>query len=128
MEYLMLITDQDADGEAWVPELDDFAAWVADADANGVRVRGNRLQPNGESTIVKRRAGGLLVTDAPLAEPEEWIAGYDVLETDSLDDAIEVASRHPRARTGHVTLHPVWPVDFDTVPTPAVADVSLSGE
>lgn len=128
MEYLMLITDEDADGEAWVPDLPDFAEWVADADARGVRVGGNRLRPNGESTIVKRRAGGLLVTDAPLAESKQWIAGYDVLETDSLDDAIDVASRHPRARTGHVTLHPVWPVDFDIAPTPAVAGASKSGE
>ena len=113
MEYLMLITDEDDGGDAWVPQGADFGAWVAAADASGVRIRGNRLRPHGEATIVRRRGGEVLVTDAPLSESKEWIAGYDVLEADSLDAAIAVASRHPRARTGHITLHPVWPLDLD---------------
>jgi hypothetical protein len=113
MEYLMLITDADADGEAWEPELADFARWVGDATAQGVRVGGNRLRPDGEATIVRRRGDEVLVTDGPLSESKEWIAGYDILEAATLEEAIEVASRHPRARTGHITIHPVWPVDFD---------------
>jgi hypothetical protein len=113
MEYLMLVTDNDADGEAWTPELADFGTWVAEARASGVLIKGNRLRPDGEATIVRRRASEVLVTDAPLSESKEWIAGYDILEADSLDEAVAVASRHPRARTGHITLHPTWPVDFD---------------
>jgi hypothetical protein len=113
MEFLILINDHDADGEAWTPELADFATWVADGRASGVLAGGNRLRPNGESTIVRRRGDEVLVTDAPLSESKEWIAGYDILQADSLSEAVEVASRHPRARTGHITIHPTWPVDFD---------------
>ena len=113
MEYLMLITDNDTDGDAWTPELADFAGWVAEARASGVLVKGNRLRPEGEATIVRRRVGEVLVTDAPLSESKEWIAGYDILEAESLDAAVEVASRHPLARTGHITLHPTWPVEFE---------------
>ncbi len=113
MEYLMLITDEDADGEAWTPQLADFADWVDEARAGGLRARGNRLRPRGEATIVRRRGDELFVTDAPLSESKEWIAGYDVLEAETLEAAIELASRHPRARTGHITIHPTWPVDFD---------------
>jgi hypothetical protein len=117
MEYLMLITDEDADGDTWQPEGADFAAWAADADAEGARIRGNRLRPNGEATIVRSRGGEVLVTDAPLSESKEWIAGYDILEVASLDEAVAVASRHPRARTGHITLHPIWPLDVDGMAT-----------
>jgi hypothetical protein len=113
MEYLMLITDDDPDGEAWEPELGDFASWVRDATARGVRVRGNRLRPNGEATIVRRRGDEVLVTDGPLSEAKEWIAGYDILEALTIEEAIEVAALHPRARTGHITIHAVSPVDLD---------------
>ena len=118
MEYLMLITDDDRDGEAWEPELADFVSWVRDATAQGVRVRGNRLRPGGESTIVRRRGDQVLVTDGPLSEAKEWIAGYDILEAATIEEAIDVAARHPRARTGHITIHAVSPLDETSAATP----------
>jgi len=117
MEYLMLITDEDADGEAWEPEAADFEAWVADAHARGVRIRGNRLRPPTDATVVRVRAGDVLLSDAPLSEAKEWVAGYDILEAATLEEAVEVASAHPRARTGHVSLYPTVPLDF---PNPVI--------
>ena len=112
MEYLMLVIDEDDDGEAWEPVAADFEAWVADADARGVRIRGNRLAPPTEATVVKHRGGDVLLSDAPLSEAKEWVAGYDLLEAATLDEAVDVASRHPRARTGRIELHPTIPLDF----------------
>ena len=59
------------------------------------------------------RDGELLVTDGPFTESKEWIAGFDILECDDLDEAIEVASRHPMARGGRIELRPFHPVDED---------------
>jgi hypothetical protein len=112
MEYLMLITDVDADGDAWQPDAADFEAWVVDAHEAGVRIRGNRLRPPTEATIARRRGGEVLLSDAPLSEAKEWIAGYDLLEASTLEEAVEVASRHPRARTGHVVLYPTHALEF----------------
>jgi hypothetical protein len=39
------------------------------------------------------------------------MAGYDILEVESLDQAIEIASRHPMARFGRIELRPAWPMD-----------------
>jgi len=117
MEYLMLITDEDADGEAWEPDAADFEAWVSDAHARGVRIRGNRLSPPTDATVVRVRAGDVLLSDAPLSEAKEWVAGYDILEAATLEEAVEVASAHPRARTGHVALYPTVPLDF---PNPVI--------
>jgi hypothetical protein len=39
------------------------------------------------------------------------MAGYDILEVESLDEAIEIASRHPMARFGRIELRPAWPMD-----------------
>jgi hypothetical protein len=54
-----------------------------------------------------------LAADGSITAGAGKASGYSILEADSLDAAVETASRHPRARTGHVTLHPTWPVDFD---------------
>jgi hypothetical protein len=50
----------------------------------------------------------VLVSDGPFAETKEQIAGFDVLECADLDEAIEVASRHPVARIGTVEVRPFW--------------------
>jgi hypothetical protein len=54
-----------------------------------------------------------IVTDGPLAETKEQIAGFDVLECADLDEAIEVASRHPMTRVGILEVRPFWPFGED---------------
>jgi hypothetical protein len=54
-----------------------------------------------------------IVTDGPFAETKEQIAGFDVLECADLDEAIEVASRHPMARFGVLEVRPFWPFEED---------------
>ena len=56
------------------------------------------------------RQGEVLLTDGPFAEAKEFMAGYDILECADLDEAIEVASKHPLARRGAMELRP-FPVD-----------------
>jgi hypothetical protein len=46
------------------------------------------------------------VTGGPFAETKEQIAGFDVLECADLDEAIEVAAKHPMARAGLVEVRP----------------------
>ncbi len=53
------------------------------------------------------------MTDGPFAETHEWIAGFDILECESLEEAIEVASRHPMATSGIIEVRPAWPLDLD---------------
>ncbi len=62
----------------------------------------------------RRRDGKLLVTDGPFAETREWIAGFDILECEDLDEAIAIAAEHPMSRFGRLELRPFWtdePVD-----------------
>jgi hypothetical protein len=59
------------------------------------------------------RGGELIVTDGPYAETKEQVAGFDVLECADLDEAIEVASRHPMARLGLLEVRPFRPLGED---------------
>jgi hypothetical protein len=52
--------------------------------------------------------GQLLVTDGPFTESKEWIAGFDILECNDLDEAIAIAARHPMAKGGKLELRPFW--------------------
>ena len=45
---------------------------------------------------------------ARLPETKEWITGFDLLDCADLDEAIEVASKHPMARFGRIEIRPFW--------------------
>lgn len=110
MRYLMLV-GVDPDGE--MIEEDNVEEWVADLEGRGKRLIGDRLRPGSDATTVRVRKGELLVTDGPFAESKEWIAGFDILDCEDLDEAIEIASRHPMARAGFLELRAFWPSGDD---------------
>ena len=116
MRYMMFVAT-DPEAEPFVAAEDTIGDWVADVDARGVHVFGERLRPVQDATLVRVRDGELLVTDGPFTESKEWIAGFDVLDCGDLDEAIEIASRHPMARFGRIELRPMWPFDVEEDPT-----------
>ena len=83
-------------------------AWIAETDGRGVRLLGNRLRPVADATTVRVRGGQTLVADGPFAETKEQIAGFDVIECADLDEALEVAARHPVAAIGTIEVRPFW--------------------
>jgi hypothetical protein len=50
------------------------------------------------------------VADGPFAETKEQIAGFYIIECEDLDEAIEIASRNPGARSGTIEVRPVWEI------------------
>ena len=111
MKYMLMICG-DESVELSPEELADMVssteAWVEEMDGRGVRLLGNQLRPVSDATTVRVRGGDLLVADGPFAETKEQIAGFDVIECADLDEAIEVASRHPVARYGTIEVRPFW--------------------
>ena len=108
MRYLMLVcVDPDMSDEdiAGAPDIEE---WVGDNDAKGVRLMGNRVRPGSDATTVRVRDGEVLLTDGPYVETKDLIAGFDVLECADLDEAVEVAARHPMAWYGVIELRPFW--------------------
>jgi hypothetical protein len=77
--------------------------WVDEVTASGERTDGERL-PVETAKVVRRRGDRVLITDGPFAESKEQIAGFDLIEADSLDRALEIAARHPMARAGLVEV------------------------
>lgn len=112
MQYMLMICG--VDGDEVAPEDRGgytIEQWVEEMDARGVRLRGDRLRPQSDSTTVRFRGGEVLISDGPFAETKEQMYGFDLLECADLDEAIEVASKHPFARQGALEIRPVWPLD-----------------
>ena len=107
MKYMMFVcTDTEpGDDQTGIPDIEQ---WVADNDGNGRRLEGSVLGPASSATTVRVRGGELLVTDGPFAETKEIICGYDMLECDSLEEAVQVASAHPVAGFGKIEVRAVW--------------------
>ena len=81
-------------------------AWVAEMAGRGVRLQGHQLRPVSDATTVRVRDSEVLVADGPFAETKEQIAGFDIIEAADLDEAIEVASKHPVASYGTIEVRP----------------------
>lgn len=86
--------------------------WVDETYSQGRAIEGDRLRPPSDAKTVRRRGGKVVVTDGPFTETREWIAGFDILEVDTLEEAIEVAARHPMATDGIIEVRPHWPLDL----------------
>jgi hypothetical protein len=117
MKYMMLVCvdpTRFADDEAAATAEDGDAGntgsfpWLDDVIARGIRLHGDQLRPAEEAKTVLVRDGEVLVSDGPFAETKEVICGYDMLECDSLEEAVAVASAHPVARFGKIEVRAVW--------------------
>jgi len=113
MRYLLLIAGNESQmksatpeqGEAMVNEYAEFGKTMAE---RGVLQGGERLRSTSDATTVRVRNGEVLATDGPFAETKEQLGGYYVVECKDLDEAIEVASKIPGARTGSIEVRPIW--------------------
>ena len=82
---------------------------------SGQYLAANPLHPTSVATSVRVRDGQRFVTDGPFAETREQLGGYFLIDAKHLDEAIDIATRIPMARTGTVEIRPV--IDIPGLPT-----------
>ena len=82
------------------PTRSTWMPWVDEMDGRGARLIGDRIRPDRDATTVRVRDNKVLLTDGPYAETKDLVAGFDVIECADLDEAVEIASKHPMARDG----------------------------
>ena len=96
MKYLVFICAEGLPAPEELAVLQrECPGWVEEMDGRGVRLLGRELDLPETAATVRVRGGQTLVTDGPFAETKEFIAGFDILECADLDEAIEVAAKHP---------------------------------
>jgi hypothetical protein len=112
MRYLLLIAlEEDArppSGADTTTMDEEYAEWMKTMAERGILQGGERLRPSTDATTVRVRNAEVLATDGPFAETKEQLAGYFLVECKDLDEAIEVASKIPGAKSGGIEVRPIW--------------------
>jgi len=112
MKYMLLCYD---DEKAWdkagsaVMEaaMQEAVGLTHELDAKGQFVTAAPLQHSNTAVSVRIRDGKQQVTDGPFAETNEVLGGYYIIDVDNLDQAIQIAERHPGMRFGSVEIRPI---------------------
>jgi hypothetical protein len=92
-------------------EEDEGFPWLNDLQARGKWLTGDQLAPPRRARSVRVRAGKKMVTDGPFADTKEAVGGFDLIEADSLDEAVEIAANHPVAQVGTIEVRRLWGTD-----------------
>jgi hypothetical protein len=116
MKYVLLIHQGPGavpGNEAWEKLSEDerkqvYADYQALTETPGVTPNNLRLDSPETATTDRVEDDKTLTTDGPFVSVKEALGGWLTFEADDLDEAIELASRIPAARTGGgVEIRPV---------------------
>ncbi|WP_126631911.1 YciI family protein [Dictyobacter alpinus] len=112
MRYLVLIYGNEAELANRSPEekqaemtaYNDFTSMIQ---KRGVQLGGEALHPTSSATTVRVRQGKVLTTDGPFAETKEQLGGFYIIQSENLDEAIEIAAKVPNATDGSIEIRPI---------------------
>jgi hypothetical protein len=79
--------------------------------AEGKLLQSQQLEAPATAKAVRIRKGQSSVLDGPFAETKEVLAGFNLIEADSLEEAVRIAHEFPWAATGCIEVRPVRDMD-----------------
>lgn len=109
MQVVMLIQETPEDfADRTGPAADAYwGKWMAYSETLGDKVvGGNILSGEGNGVAITVRDGERQIQDGPFADSKESLGGYMVLDVESMEEAIELATNCPAAATARVQLMP----------------------
>jgi hypothetical protein len=65
------------------------------------------LESASTAKSLRSRKNRLTVTDGPFTETKEFLAGFNLIEAENMEEAVRIASEFPWTRTGCVEVRPV---------------------
>lgn len=74
----------------------------------GVLLLDEGLHPTSKGKRVKMSGGKMVVTDGPFTEAKEVIAGFWIIQTKSMEEAVEWAKRCPLPENGLIEIRPIF--------------------
>ena len=115
MKYLVMIWHNPESRAVWesFSEAERAAGYGAyealneELAATGELVVTHALADPSEGRRVVRTEHGVRSTDGPYAEAKEFLAGFYLLECESLERAVELAGKIPEADLGQIEVRPV---------------------
>jgi hypothetical protein len=114
VKYALLIYETpaafaDRDKPENSPYIGAWRAYYKALIASGIYVGGEPLHLPETGTTIRQRDGKREIQDGPYAVTKEQLAGFIIVETPSLDAALEWAARCPTISIGAVEVRPLSP-------------------
>lgn len=112
MKYMLMIYNNPATYAAWSEEQ--RAAMFAEVDVimkelteTGESVGGAALADASNAKTIRVRDGVAAITDGPFAEAKEQFVGYLIVECETPERAVEIATRWPDAKYFAMEVRPI---------------------
>jgi lysophospholipase L1-like esterase len=130
MKFVLLIYNDETLLDALPPgtfdaEMRDCLNHADDMRKQGQLLDTQMLEGPATAKSVRMRNGRLTTTDGPFAEAKEVLGGFNLIEADSMEDAVRMASEFPWVKTGCVEIRPV--IEVDTVRRRVFSNSRASG-
>ena len=115
MRYMLLIYDNaDTRKEFFAPGNEslgeEMEALMAELRESGELISTEPLADPVQTKTVRMQAGATVITDGPLAETKEHFGGYLIVDCESPERAVEIASRWPSVRFAPLEVRPILDV------------------
>ena len=81
-------------------------AWRQEAAARGLHILGGTLEGADTVTTLRVREGKILLADGPFFTTGEYIAAIDVVSCADQEQAVQLATTHPAARSHPIEVRP----------------------
>jgi hypothetical protein len=118
MKYMLMIYDNPdtrkvfsgPEGAAMIAEME---ALMAELTTSGELVNTEALADPAQTRAIRPLDGLPVVTDGPLAEAKEHFGGYLIVDCETAERAVEIASRWPNARFAAMEVRPLMEIGGD---------------
>jgi len=115
VKYMILISSNPASRQIWesfsaaqrAEGWEHYAALTEDLNASGEMIVSEALADPSLAKRIYVREGQVMTSDGPFAEAKEHLAGFFLVECESIERAVQIAARVPEAALGLVEVRPV---------------------
>lgn len=112
MQYLLLVYVDDKllgelPPEAFDAEMKQCLQHADEMQSDGKLVSFQQLEAPATARSVRVRGGKTSVMDGPFAETKEVLAGFNLVEADSIEEAVRMAQEFPWVRYGCIEVRAV---------------------
>ncbi len=112
MQYLLLVyTDAELmdklPAEDFNTKMRDCLLHSDEQRAQGKLAMCQQLEPAATARTVRVRNGRATVLDGPFAETKEMLAGFNLVEAESMEEAVRMAHELPWTQYGSIEVRPV---------------------
>lgn len=116
MKFMLLIYNDGSLLDSLPPgqfdaEMRDCLSHADDLRREGRLLESQMLESASTARSVRVRNGRMTTVDGPFAEAKEVLGGFNLIEAEDMEEAVQIAAQFPWVRTGCVEIRPVRDIE-----------------